>query len=228
MISAMRTRRRVATGSRTRAFRARTRAGFTLVEVVVAGLILALLAAITIPQVMDALDKKRIQDTVDLLQEIQYGFTNSDQTGFLNVVRTGATVSSSSVAPGLLSELVTPIVSNTATIPNSCNQTFQTTTAASTWASYGPFLERAVSTVDGLRTPIGNIQNTLSRTLAVQGTWTQAVFLKLQINQVDSVDAVSLDKAMDGVVGATAGAIQYTFASGIATVTFLIPIVNRC
>ena len=78
----------------------RARSGFTLIEMVVAGVILALLAAITIPQVMDALDKKRITDTYELLQEIQYAFTNSDQTGFLNVVRTGVTVSTSSVVPG--------------------------------------------------------------------------------------------------------------------------------
>ena len=206
----------------------RARSGFTLIEMVVAGVILALLAAITIPQVMDALDKKRITDTYELLQEIQYAFTNSDQTGFLNVVRTGVTVSTSSVVPGQLSQLVTPIVSNSATIRNSCNGTFQTLTAATTWASYGPFLKRPVSTVDGLKTPIGNIQNTLSRTLAIQGTWTQPVHIRLQINNVDSVDAVSLDKLMDGAVGSSAGAIQYTFSAGIATVFFLIPIVNRC
>jgi prepilin-type N-terminal cleavage/methylation domain-containing protein len=204
------------------------RAGFTLIEMVVAGVILALLAAITVPQVMDALDKKRVEDTAELLGEIQYAFTNSDQTGFLNVVRTGATVSTSSVVPGLLSELVTPITSNSLTTPNSCNGTFQTATAATTWASFGPFLKRSVSTVNGLKTPIGNIQNTLSRTLAVQGTWTQAVHIRLQINSVDSVDAVALDRLMDGAVGTNAGAIQYTFAAGIATVFFLIPIVNRC
>lgn len=204
------------------------RSGFTLIEVVVAGAILALLAAVTIPQVMDALDKKRIDETSDILGEVRDAFTNTQNTGFLNVVRTGVTVSTSSVVPGLLSELVTPIVSNTATIPNSCGGTFQTATAAFTWTSYGPFLQRSVSTVDGLRTPIGNIQNTLSRTLALQGTWTQAVHIRLQINNVDSVDAVSLDRKMDGVVSTNAGVIQYTFSSGVATVFFLIPIVNRC
>jgi prepilin-type N-terminal cleavage/methylation domain-containing protein len=206
----------------------RRRPGFTLIEVVVAGAILALLAAVTIPQVMDALDKKRIDDTSEILEEVRAAFTNTQNTGFLNVVRTGGTVSQTSVVPGLLSELVTPIVSNTATIPNSCGGTFQTTTAASTWASFGPFLQRSVSTVDGLSTPIGNIQNTLSRSLAVQGTWTQAVHIRLQINNVDSVDAVSLDRKMDGVVGTNAGVIQYSFSSGVATVFFLIPIVNRC
>lgn len=207
---------------------ARARSGFTLIEMVVAGVILALLAAITVPQVMDALDKKRIQDTYDLLQEIQFGFSNSSQTGFLNVVRTGFSVSTSSVVPGRLSQLVTPIVSNNAGIPNSCSGTFQTVTAATTWASYGPFLTRPVSTVDGLKTPIGNIQNTLSRTLAIQGTWTQPVHIRLQINSVDSVDAVALDRLTDGAVGAADGAIQYSFSGGVATVFFLIPIVNRC
>jgi prepilin-type N-terminal cleavage/methylation domain-containing protein len=204
------------------------RRGFTLAEVVVAGFILAVLAAVTIPQIMDALAKKRIDDAYEIFQEVQHAFTNTDQTGFLNVVRSGATVSTSSTVPGRLTQLHTPIISNqAATHPNSCGTAF-TTTAQTTWASFGPFLERAVSATDGLATPIGNFQNTLARTLAVQGTFTQAVFIRLTMANVDSLDALAMDRKMDGAVGATSGSIQYTFASGAATLSFLIPIVNRC
>lgn len=204
------------------------RSGFTLAEVVVAGFILAVLAAVTIPQVLDALAKKRIDDTYEILQEVQYAFTNTTQTGFLNVVRSGATVSTSSTVPGRLVQLVSPIVANqAATHPNSCGAAY-TTTAQTTWASFGPFLDRVVTTTDGLATPIGRFQNTLNRTLAVQGTFTLPVFIRLTMPDVDSVDAVNLDRKMDGAVGATTGAIQYTFSAGEASVDFLIPIVNRC
>src|SRR5438045_8160709 len=86
------------------------RSAFTLIEVVVASVIMVVLAAITIPQVMDALDKKRIEDTYTALVDIHYGFVNSNQTGFMNVVRTGASATNSSPVPGRLTELSEPII----------------------------------------------------------------------------------------------------------------------
>jgi hypothetical protein len=204
----------------------RPRAGFTLIEMVGAGAILALLAAITIPQVMDALDKKRINDTHELLQEIQYAFTNSDQTGFLNLVRSGANITQGGTIPGELAQLAQPI---STTELNSCGVAFNNT-AVTTWRTYGPFLMRPVSPVDGLRTPIGNIQNALSRSPATtQGTFTSPAFIRLQFTSVDSLDALALDKEVDGALGATAGSVQYTYPpGGGVTLFFVIPIGNRC
>src|SRR4051812_9546941 len=104
--------------------------GFTLMEVVVASAILVILAAGTIPEVLDALDKKRIEDTYDILQEIHYSIANSQGTGFMNIVRTGASASSNT-APGRLTELSEPISQNNVTYLNSCGAggTFNTSAA---------------------------------------------------------------------------------------------------
>ena len=94
-----------------REFWRRARYGFTLAEVVVAALILAVLAAVTVPQVMDAIDKQRVQETYDILMEIQNGVTNTLGTGFIDIVRTGASATNTSMMPGSLSQLDKPILS---------------------------------------------------------------------------------------------------------------------
>lgn len=201
------------------------RPGFTLIEVVVAGTIMVILAAITIPQVMDALDKKRIEDTVDALLELHYGFVNSNGTGFMNVVRTGASATNTSPVPGRLTQLSEPIISNNAAnYPNSCAATYNLT-ASTSWTLGGPFIERVVSATDGLRLPIGQLQNTLVRTAAPPTT---PAWIEMRINNVDPDDAAALDLRIDGVAGAAAGTIQYTTAGGVSTVNYLIPVPNRC
>jgi prepilin-type N-terminal cleavage/methylation domain-containing protein len=204
----------------------RTRRGFTLMEVVVASAIVVILAAVTIPQVLDSLDKKRIEDTYDVLQEVHFSITNSQNTGFMNVVRTGASANSST-APGKLTELSEPISQNNVLFFNSCGAggTFNTS-AATTWATGGPFLDRVVSSTDGLRLPIGQMINTIQRTAAVPSA--VPAFLRLAIASVDPDDAAALDLRVDGVSGTAAGAIQYTPAATPVTIFYLIPVPNRC
>jgi prepilin-type N-terminal cleavage/methylation domain-containing protein len=201
------------------------RRGFTLMEVVVAAAILVVLAAVTIPQVLDALDKKRIEDTYDILQEVHYAITNSQNTGFMNIVRTGASANSST-APGKLTELSEPISQNNVNYLNSCGAggTFNTS-AATTWATGGPFLDRAVSATDGLALPVGQLQNSITRT---NNPPTTPAFLKLAIANVDPDDAAALDVRIDGVAGTATGAIQYTPSTNPVTVNYLIPVPNRC
>jgi prepilin-type N-terminal cleavage/methylation domain-containing protein len=201
------------------------RSGFTLIEVVVASVIMVVLAAITIPQVMDALDKKRIEDTKDVLVELHYGFVNSNQTGFMNIVRTGASATNTSPVPGKLTELSEPIISNNAALyPNSCGGTFNLT-ASTTWTLGGPFVDRVVSATDGLALPIGQLQNNLIRTAVPNTT---PAWIEMRINNVDPDDAAALDLRIDGVANATAGTIQYTTTGGVSTVNYLIPVPNRC
>jgi type II secretory pathway pseudopilin PulG len=195
-------------------------------EVVVASAILVILAAVTIPQVLDALDKKRIEDTYDALQEIHYALTNSDRTGFMNVVRTGANTNTTTTAPGALTQLSEPISQNNVNYLNSCGGTGTfNTTAATTWATGGPFLDRAVSAADGLRLPIGQLQNAITRT---SNPPTSPAFLELAIANVDPKDAAALDLRVDGVAGTNAGAVQYTSTATPVTVFYLIPVPNRC
>lgn len=207
------------------------RSGFTLIEVVVAAVIMVVLAAITIPQVMSSLDKKRIEDTYDILTELHYGLVNSNQTGFMNLVRTGASTTNTTTAPLKLSDLSEPILAGGAvTFHNSCGAgataTYQyNATAATTWTLGGPFIDRVVSTTAGLRLPIGQLQDTLVRTANPNTT---PAWIQMRINQVDPADAAALDLRIDGVAGTTTGTIQYTTAAGISTVNYLIPVWNRC
>jgi prepilin-type N-terminal cleavage/methylation domain-containing protein len=207
------------------------KSGFTLIEVVVAAVILVILAAITVPQVMDSLDKQRIEDTYGILQEIHYSITNTNQTGFMNVVRTGAAVTNTSTAPGKLTHLTEPIVAASSTnYHNSCGSGTTATwsynaTAVTTWTLGGPFLERAVSFTDGIALPIGQLQNTLIRTA---NPATTPAYLQLRINNVDPNDAAALDIRIDGVADAANGTIRYTTVSNVSTVNYVIPVPNRC
>lgn len=224
------------------------RAGFTLVEVVVAAVILALLAAVTVPQIMDALDKKRVQDSYDILSEIQYAIVNTAGTGFANVVRSNAASSITSFYPGKLTHLTEPILSGNVTLyPNSCGANGVTgttggytggnaasgTSAQTTWTLGGPFLTRVVSATDGLALPIGQLQNTILRTItsttappmgAAGATTPQ--YIRLRINSVDVNDQTQLDLLVDGTTGATTGRVWYT--AGGTTVDFVIVVANRC
>jgi prepilin-type N-terminal cleavage/methylation domain-containing protein len=226
-----------------------TRVGFTLVEVIVAAVILSLLAAVTVPQVMDAIDKKRVQDSYDILVEIQGGITNTLGTGFIDVVRTGASATNTSMMPGKVSELSEPIQSNQlTTYPNACganaavNTTFGAfsganatsgTSAQTTWTIGGPFIHRVVSQVDGLALPIGQLQNTILRTITsvtappmgATGA-TTAQWIRLRINNVDGPDQVALDLLVDGVAGTNVGRVQYV--AGGTTIDYLIAVPNRC
>lgn len=208
--------------------------GFTLIEVVIAAAILVFLAAITVPQVMDALDKKRVEDTVDLLSELHFGITNSRQTGFMNVVRTGAAVTNSSTVPGRLSHLTEPIVAASSTnYHNSCGSAATATysynaTAVTTWTVQSPYYRGVVSSVDGLASPIGQIQNTLVRTPSAPPTTNNPQFIQIRINNVDPNDATALDIRIDGVSNTTAGTIRITNNGAVRTVNYLIPVPQRC
>jgi prepilin-type N-terminal cleavage/methylation domain-containing protein len=213
-----------------------TRAGFTLIEVVVASVIMVVLAAVTIPQVLDALDKKRIEDTRDALVDLHYGIVNSNATGFMNVVRTTANNAATGVAPGKLTELSEPIVQSNTLYPTSCTSVAQGTfatnstgyfsnVASTTWTLGGPFISRVVSATDGLALPIGQLQNTIVRTANPN---TQPAWIQLRINNVNPGDADALDQRIDGVAGPSVGTIQYTTSGGVSTVNYLIPVPNRC
>lgn len=214
------------------------RAGFSLIEVVVASSIMVILAAVTIPQIMDALDKKRVEDTYDLLLELHSGITNSAQTGFMNVVRTGA-ATTTSTTPGRLSHLSEPIVAASSTnFHNSCGPAVTATysfnaTAVTAWLNGGPFIRRVVQVTttafqDGVKTPIGQLQNVLVRT-SVPPVATVAQFIQLRINNVDPNDAAALDLLVDGVANTLTGTVRYTTAAGLSTVNYLVPVpTNRC
>jgi prepilin-type N-terminal cleavage/methylation domain-containing protein len=234
----------------------RARYGFTLAEVVVAALILAVLAAVTVPQVMDAIDKQRVQETYDILMEIQNGVTNTLGTGFIDIVRTGASATNTSMMPGSLSQLDKPILSaQITTYPNSCganavlSANIRTTSgsfsggnaasgasAQTTWTLGGPFIHRVTDFSNGLAVPIGQIQNTILRTITsttappmggAAGA-TIAQYIRIRINNVDPAYQAMLDTLVDGAAGAGTNTGRIWYSTGGSTVEFAIPVPNRC
>jgi prepilin-type N-terminal cleavage/methylation domain-containing protein len=207
-------------------------AGFTLMEVVVAATILVILAAVTIPQMLDALDRQRIEATVEVLDEIHYAITNTAGTGFMNVVRTGNSINTSSTTPGRLFHLSERIIVNNQTnYHNSCGSGATATwrynaTATQQWMASGPFLKRAVSSTSGMPVPIGQILSTITRNVLPPNV---PSFIRLQIDGVDVTDAAALDVRVDGVADPNSGTITYTTVAGESLVLYWIPVPsNRC
>jgi prepilin-type N-terminal cleavage/methylation domain-containing protein len=194
------------------------RRGFTLVEVVVAAVIIAMLAAVTTPSLLGFLDRERAQTTADKLAALGAGIA-----AFEAVVKTSASATSNSY-PGALSELTNQITTVVATDKNSCGGAF-TTTATNNWAAAGPFVTFYVPTT-GYVTPIGTVSDALVRTPAAGGVGT----LKLQLATVED-DAKNLDLIVDGGDGLAAGTVQWGApgtAGGAVTVTYQVPVANKC
>lgn len=197
--------------------RKRSRAGFTLVEIAVASVILAMLAAVTAPYLVSYLDEQRAETTATELQDLSDGIA-----AYAEGVRTG-TAATSNTYPYMLSELAIPITTGSR---NSCGVAYAgaTLTSVSTrWTTNGPFVSFYVPTT-GFRTPIGTLRDTLTRSSA-SGT---AGTLTITISSVDSSDAVELDKVVDGGDGATKGRVQYTSGVTPTTVSYIVPVGRNC
>jgi len=202
--------------------RARSRFGFTLIEVAVSAAIVALLAAVTTPYLMGYLDKQRAQPTADQLSSLAAGIA-----AFGRAVRTAAAATSSSY-PGLLSELTSQIPLNSTTWHNSCTSLVTTggfnATATAAWSNNGPFLSFMVPQ-GGLNTPLGFVQDSMVRSssAAVAGT------LAIRMTGVDTADANLLDRIVDGGDGSSAGTLRMVNASGATVeIQYLVPVGAHC
>jgi prepilin-type N-terminal cleavage/methylation domain-containing protein len=202
------------------------RSGFSLIEVIVASLIVVVLAAIVLPNVVDYMNNKRAVDTAQLLVDLGSAVTDpSNGDGFYQLVQRGGGVDT---YPGQLSELVNPITTTTAD-RNSCGGTFNTTAVAS-WTANGPFLGTMIATTGGLMSPIGLIQDSISRNPpATNTTTTAAGVLEIRMLAVDLSDAQYVDRVIDRGDGPTKGQLRYTdLGTGFADVKFLVPAGARC
>lgn len=188
------------------------RHGFTLIEVVVAALIVGLLSAVAVPQLIDFIDYQRSNTTATTLTALGTGVSKFGTLVTVNPLR--------------VNELANVIVATSAASHNSCQATF-TVAQVTNWNTNGPFVSFYIPTT-GLVTPIGTLADSMIRnplTTATAGT------LAIQITNVDTVDAARLDKIIDGGDGNAAGSVQWTApgaGSSQTTVKFFMPIGAKC
>ena len=188
---------------------AANRSGFTLVEQVVALVILVVIGAAVVPFIIGALDRARVEEAAASLQGIIGGTTS-----FNRDVRTGTDLLP---FPASLSHLTTPI---TAGALDLCSDPY-TSGHAAAWR--GPYIDRVVGAA-GIDVAIGTAQDAF--TLVADGT---ATLLSIQVTGVTIEDAEDLNVLVDGDEGAnasTAGTVRWgaTDAEGRVLLQYLRPV----
>jgi prepilin-type N-terminal cleavage/methylation domain-containing protein len=192
------------------------RVGFTLIEVAVATVLVAVLAAATIPALNEFIRGREAISTANTLSQIAIGVSN-----FKAAVLTGG--AGTNTYPRFISSLSNPI---TTSQHNSCSAAFNAG-AVTTWASSGPFVAFNIPP-GGLSTPLGIVQDSMVRTPNSANVGTLAIRMT-----IDSVDAVRLDQAIDGGDGPTAGTLRMTFSGSggsarTADIQYLVPVAAKC
>jgi type II secretion system protein G len=178
------------------------RQGFTLMEMVVALLIIALMAAVIAPNVISALDRARISAAHKTLQGLSQGIRD-----FKKDV---------GQYPSRLTQLVTPI---TTADRGACNNLYTGggTGQVARWA--GPYLDRNVEAT-GVPLGIGTATNVLF--------WNANTTIEIPNMTVELADALELDELADGSDGALSGNIRWTnLVAPMVSMDYLIPI-NGC
>jgi type II secretory pathway pseudopilin PulG len=199
-------------------------------EVAVAAVLVAMLAAVSAPYFVSFLDRQRAQTTADKLSAIAAGIA-----AFASGVKTTAGAATASTYPGKISQLANLITSGSTVIHNSCGNgggvSNFNSTAVTSWNTSGPFITfmipTAAGSVSGINTPLGLVADSLVRTPPTSplvGT------LQIRMLNVDAGDVGYLDQIIDGADGQNAGVLQWTtpVAGIVATVRYFIPIAARC
>jgi prepilin-type N-terminal cleavage/methylation domain-containing protein len=170
---------------------------FTMIEVVVALVIILVLAAVALPNLTGYMDQQRVTAAAAQLQTVRGAVTAFEAAINMNA--------------GRLSELSQVIVANNANYAtgtdNSCGNQFKAGEVTD-WEGAGPFTTYSSDRATGMMTPIGLAADSLTR---IPNT-NQAGQLRLTfINNVELSDAQLLDQVVDGTTnGNAAGDVQWT------------------
>jgi type II secretory pathway pseudopilin PulG len=174
----------------------RRRAGLTLIEVVIAVLIVLVLTAALAPSLIGVLDRQRVADARETLDALVSGMSDmrKDNQDW----------------PSALSQLTVPITTGD---KNLCGNNY-TATRVSNWS--GPYLSR-VMPATGLPIGIGTVRDTLVREV-INGN---DAYAKIQVDSVKTEDAIELDKLYDND-GSAAGTVRWGAASAAGQVTLFV------
>jgi prepilin-type N-terminal cleavage/methylation domain-containing protein len=201
----------------------RDRRGFTLMEVVVVGVILTIIAAIVVPNAAGYYNQKRASDTVAILKSLSVSLNNPNgmagDYGFLQTVLR---------YPLRLSHLTLLIT----TADRQCSGAVYTAAQVAAWRASPAYSSYNILPLQGVATPLGWIQDTV-----VKGTRNDATepgssprgWVELHLDSLSTTDVQAIDLAVDGVVDSTKGIVRDSTARGTATslnlhlLRFLVP-----
>jgi type II secretory pathway pseudopilin PulG len=188
------------------------RSGFSLVEIVIAAVIVMVLAGVLIPQLSTYLDQQRITDTGTTLAAVRDGITDKTNGYYAKIA----------INPGRVSELSNrPTALNAAVDDNSCGA--QVTAAQQTlWDNNAPFVKFLIPRT-GLPTPIGTAEDTLWRVPLSATVGVSRIVFKT----VDQADVTALDVSVDGGDGAATGAVQWVTGPPLV-MYYVVPLNNKC
>jgi type II secretory pathway pseudopilin PulG len=196
--------------------RGRSRAGFTLGEVIIAAIVVGVLAAVTIPNFTAHKRLKAAEETADILTAIGLALNNSNYTtganrGFVHIVK---------FMPLRLTQLQVPIT----TADKRCSNANYVTADVTNWNKAGPYLGLVVVPNAGVPTPFGFVHDSV-KTAGVTG------FVEVHIDTVETEDAAALDLLIDRTAGPTVGFLRYqaSLAANTQLVRYLVAAgVNHC
>ena len=186
------------------------RPAFTVIEMVVATAIIAVLSAVMFPVVAEQIEQRRVDKAITTFKSLADAVTAFRANVGMN--------------PGRLVHLSNPILS---TDLNSCGAAYGTA-PANLWA--GPYYTRQVLVATGLplsEDNLGRVQNTLVRSPAGVATPGSLAF---QVTAIPLAKVTELDASVDGDGGAGTGRVRWTTpadANGHVTMSYHVAI-NGC
>jgi prepilin-type N-terminal cleavage/methylation domain-containing protein len=192
--------------------------GFSIIEVVVALALIVILAAVALPSLAGYARQARVTASADVLATVRDALfkTGAGNHGFYQKINRNA---------GRLSELSQLIVEKDAGYDDSCGDVFKKA-QVNDWEKQGPFVNFHIDRTAGLRTAIGNAEDTLTR-VSESGNW----YLRINfINNVERQDATALDAIVDFGDSSEVGNVRWTPSTGSSVVTlyYLVPVNNQC
>ena len=179
-------------------------------EIIVLLAVVSVVAALSVPAIMQANRLQRVQQTWEILERTRLAAFNATAPNHAFQQEVGR-------HPGRLSQLVTPI---TVADLSSCGTNY-TPGQVALWN--GPYGGSTIDPTVGLPTPIGIGLNTLTRTPVGFGSGTLAIL----IPAVDLPDIVLLDQVFDNGDGNLSGNVQWTLL-GVDTLKYSWPHTAAC
>lgn len=205
------------------------RRGFTLIEIVVATAIVAVLGATILLTLTGYSSNARVRDSYEILRDLNGRLHRYDS--LIGNAAVGQSSAAQGRYPSRISHLVIPIVAATSTAAsdncldcktscyvgvtggNNVIYGYNATPHKAAWDAKGPFYNRNVVSDVGFAIPIGFVKDRLVRVpLLTNGTFvaSEAGILQIQIDSVLEADALDLESIVDGgVTSAAAGTIRW-------------------